>query len=164
MIAGLLNSFTMNLEHARRLLDDLDDEQMTLRPAEGVNHPAWIAGHIALSFQMIGGELGLRPWLPAEWTELFETGSTPVTQRTVYPDKARLLAALDEGRERLSSALANMTDADLDGPLPDEKCRHVFPMIGSAVLHILTVHAATHLGQLSAWRRMMGLPRVADPL
>lgn len=51
-----------------------------------------------------------------------------------------------------------MTDSELDSPLPDERYREVFPTLGHAVLHILTVHTAIHLGQISAWRRAMGLP------
>ena len=61
---------------------------------------------------------------------------------------------------RVRRKLADMDDADLAGPLPDERYRDVFPALGHAILHILTVHTAIHLGQLSPWRRAMGLPIV----
>lgn len=164
MIAELLRSHAMNMEHANRLTADLNEQQMVSQPAQGVNHPAWIIGHLALSFQMIGGELGLKSWLPADWVGLFETGSDPATTGSGYPTKAELVHALAEGEQHLTTALGSMKDEDLDEVLPDEQHRYVFPTLGFAVLHILTVHTATHLGQLSAWRRMIGLPRVADPL
>jgi len=36
----------------------------------------------------------------------------------------------------------------------------VLPTRGDLLAHILTTHEATHLGQLSAWRRQLGFPPV----
>jgi hypothetical protein len=162
MISDILRSFGMSMEYGRNLLADLDHNQMTAQPLPGMNHPAWIVGHLAFSFQMIGGELGLEPWLPEHWANLFGTGSILNAGR--YPRKHELLAALAAGEKKLTEHLATMDESDLDQPLPDERCRHTLPTLGSAVLHILTVHTAVHLGQLSAWRRAMGLPPVPDPV
>ena len=94
----------------------------------------------------------------------FGTGSQLSPYRDDYPSKSELLGALSDGPKRLTDALRAMTDAYLDGPLPDERYRDIFPTLGSATLHVLTVHAAVHIGQLSAWRRAMDLPPVADPM
>jgi len=154
----------MNMDHCRRLLDGVPDQRMTGQPVAGMNHVAWIVGHLVHSFEMIGGELQIKPWLPQGWATLFGTGNWPSPMGESYPSKTELVAALDDGQRRIVDALNAMTDKDLDGPLPDERHRHVFPTLGSAVLHILTVHAATHVGQLSAWRRAMGLSPAADPM
>lgn len=158
----LIRSFEMNMEHARRLLKDIDDTKMATQPIARMNHPAWIVGHLVHSFQAIAGELGLAPWLPDTWRQIFGTGTKPEIDRDFYPSKSALLAAFDDAQTRLPSVLAGMTDVDFRMPLPDQRYRHVFPTVGGATLHILTVHAATHLGQLSAWRRACGLPPVAD--
>jgi hypothetical protein len=34
------------------------------------------------------------------------------------------------------------------------------PRMADFVAHLMTTHAASHLGQLSAWRRLRGLPAV----
>jgi uncharacterized damage-inducible protein DinB len=164
MILDVLRSFAMSMDYARQLVLDLNDQQFTAQPIAGLNHAAWIIGHLTSSFQMIGGELGLTPWLSPTWQHRFGTGSRPSTTSEDYPNRSELLAAFEDGQRRISDALSSLTDQDLAQPLPDEGYRHVFPTLGSAVLHILTVHTAVHLGQLSAWRRAMGLPRVADPL
>jgi hypothetical protein len=39
----------------------------------------------------------------------------------------------------------------LKGPLPT---------VGDLLAHLMTTHEAAHLGQLSAWRRLLGLPGV----
>ncbi|MHC4406060.1 MAG: DinB family protein [Planctomycetota bacterium] len=160
----VIRSFAMSLEHARHLLRGVEEGQMVLQPIEGMNHPAWIIGHLVYSFQAIGGEIGLAPWLPSDWQERFGTGTKLPTGSEQVPGRAELSAALDDGEKRLTDRLSEMSEEDLAESLPDERLRHVFPTIGGAVMHILTVHTAVHVGQLSAWRRAMGLPRVADPI
>ena len=137
---------------------------MVAQPLAEMNHPAWIVGHLTYSLQAIGGEIGLTPWLPATWGTLFGTGTMLTTESGSYPSKTELLQRFAVARRRISDRLAEMTESDLSEPLPDERHRAVFPTVRSALLHTLTVHAATHVGQLSAWRRAMGLPRVSDPL
>lgn len=155
----ILNSYALTLDYARQLLADLDDVQMVAQPVAGMNHPAWIVGHLIYSCQMIGVEMGLAPWLPGDWEQRFIAGSPVEADPARYPAKDELIAMFEEATRRVRERLAQMTDAELDGPLPDERYRETFPTLGHAVLHILTVHTAIHLGQLSAWRRAM---RLAD--
>jgi hypothetical protein len=164
MIAEILNSFALNLDYLRRLVEDLDDGQMVAQPAGVVNHPAWTIGHLVQSCQAIGGELGIPPWLPDDWGRRFGTGSVPVAIPDAYPGKAALMRALDDGRRRLAEALAEMGEEGLARPLPDVRYRDRLPTIGHAVLHILAAHTALHVGQVATWRRAMGLAIGAEPL
>jgi DinB family protein len=157
MTDEILNSYALTLRELRTLVTDLDTAQMVYQPAGVPNHPAWIIGHLVQSCEMIGGEIGLQPWLPAHWAEEFAPGSKPVPVIDAYPDKATLLSLLDDGEQRLRHALAAMSDSELARPLPGERYRDVLPTIGHAVLHILAGHTAIHLGQLKVWRRAAGL-------
>lgn len=157
MTNEILNSYALTLRELRILATDLDSAQMVYQPAGVPNHPAWIMGHLAQSCEMIGGEIGLQPWLPSVWAEKFAPGSKPVSVVEAYPDKATLLSVLDDAEQRLRRVLTAMTEADLARPLPDERYRDVLPTIGHAVLHILAAHTAVHLGQLKVWRRAAGL-------
>lgn len=164
MIAEVLNSYDLHLEFLRTLVSDLSAEQMVVQPEGVANHPAWTIGHLVFSCQAIGGELGLDAWLPAEWEERFGTGSTPVADGAAYPEKEELLRVLDDGRQRLASALNELGETGLAASLPDERYRHRFPTIGHAVIHILSGHTALHLGQLTVWRHAMRLPLAVEPL
>ncbi|HUW84431.1 MAG TPA: DinB family protein [Phycisphaerae bacterium] len=156
MIDEVLNSYRLILDYLRRLVADVPDGDLA-RQLNGVaNHPAWVIGHLTCSCQGLGGELGLAAWLPKQWESLFNTGSVPTSDRSAYPPKAELLAALADGQVRLSERLAALGDAAMSGPLPDERYRALFPTLGHAVLHILTGHAAVHVGQVSVWRRAAG--------
>jgi len=208
MITEILTSYELVLQDVRRMIAGLSEEQMVALPIEGMNHPAWIVGHLVFSCQAMGGELGVTPWLPGEWSRMFATGTVAegavsdqrsavsergrgeraetrldaarhwsnaesrkeedasLTQRrgdaeggvgTGYPSKAALMAALADGQRRLVAVLAGMTDEELNSPLPDEEYRKTLPTIGVALMHILIGHTSLHAGQLSAWRRAMGL-------
>ena len=53
------------------LLSEIPDERMTEQPLPGVNHPAWILGHLALTADGVGETFGSQKTLPAESSTLF---------------------------------------------------------------------------------------------
>lgn len=164
MIAEVLNSYDLHLEFLRRLVSDLNDEQMVTQPDNALNHAAWTIGHLIYSCQSLGGELGVLPWLPDDWDKQFGTGSTPIDDAEKYPDKVSLLQHLDEAKLKLTAGLEESGESGLTMPLPDVRYRDRFPTIGHAVVHILSGHTALHLGQLIVWRRAMRLPAIPEPL
>lgn len=157
MIDEIRNSFSMTFDFLVRLIDSVPDDMWTRQPAGAVNHLAWVVGHLVHSCQAIGGEMGIEPWLPPNWGEKFGTGSTPVEARKCYPSKEKLLESLADARQRLTDRLLKLGEAGLAEPLPDVHYRSLFPTVGHSVLHILTAHAAVHVGQLTVWRRVVGL-------
>jgi DinB superfamily len=162
---AILRTYDFNLNYARMLVEDVPEEKMADQPAANghavPNHAAWVIGHIAFSGNFFGGMLlGAKPACPPEWKELFGNGSKPVTDRARYPDKATLLKALEQMHANVADAYRNADEATLAKPTPVEGLAGPFPTVGELVAFGLTAHDATHLGQLSAWRRAMGLPSV----
>jgi hypothetical protein len=155
MIPEILNSYSMTLGYLRRLVADVPDELFTKSAGGAVNHPAWVIGHLIHSAQGIGGEIGSSPWLPPSWAEKFGTGSVPMNEG--YPTKRALLDALADAERRLTERILELGESGMLQPLPDEKYRPIFPTVGHAVLHILTAHAAIHVGQITVWRQAVGL-------
>jgi hypothetical protein len=155
MIEEVLNSYRKILNDARRMVADLSEAQMRFQPM-GMNPPSWILGHLVFSAQAMGGELKISPWLPANWVKAFRTGSRPADQES-YPTKDELTNALKDAYEKLSKRLRELGDEGMSTPLPDEKNRQTMPTLGHAIVHILSGHASLHVGQLSAWRRAIGL-------
>ena len=60
MIEETLNSYRLILDDARRMVEELSEEQMRQRPM-GLNPPAWILGHLVYSAMMMGGEMDIAP-------------------------------------------------------------------------------------------------------
>lgn len=159
MIDEIINSLGLRISDLHRLVEDLNQDQMTTQPIRGMNHPTWNIGHIIYSFQAIGEEMGMAPWLPDSWIEFFGQGSKLVQNPSVYPSKEELLRALDEGRDRVVQKLRKMTKKELSGELLDVRYSHLFPTLGHAVMNTLVSHIAIHAGHISAWRQAMKLPK-----
>src|SRR4051794_2656900 len=147
--------------YARKLVDDIPDERLTGQPVPGVvmNHAAFLLGHLAWSNDNGRTFLGHAAAFPPEWVPLFKMGATPLPERSKYPTKPELLAALDVAHEGLAAAVAAASPEKLAAPAP-ERMRARFPTVGHLLAGLMTGHYANHLGQLSAWRRAMGFKGV----
>ena len=160
MIESVLRIYARNLDYANRLVADVQPETMAAQPAPGMNHAAWVLGHLTFSCDLVGGALGLPPAMPEAWLPIFNNESHPSADATIYPDKATLLDALARGHARVAEAVSQAAPGTMEQPMPEERFRKYFPTIGDAVLYMSTSHESTHLGQLSAWRRAQGMPSV----
>jgi hypothetical protein len=140
------------------LLNEIPDERMTEQPLPAVNHPAWILGHLALTAEHVAEMFGGKRTLPAEWTTLFGQGTQPSSVRSSYPAKSELLRAFEECNQRLREQVAAAGPEVLAQPTPHPRARAAFPTFKELATFILTGHIGVHLGQLSSWRRMIGLP------
>ncbi len=96
MTDPLLHVWSLNLGYAKRLVADIADDKMALQPAPGMNHAAWVLGHLACTADMLGAMIGVKPVCPPEWTALFDWNSSPSSDASQYPPKATLLKALED--------------------------------------------------------------------
>ncbi len=158
MLDIVLKSNTLLLQYARMLLADIPDERLTEQPLPGVNHPAWILGHLALSTEMTLTSLGAAKTLPPDWAGKFGPGSKLSAARGDYPAREELLRAFEEGFARVRQRAAAATPEQLARPSTNAGMKEFLPTVGDGVVFALTGHLAGHLGQLSAWRRMIGVP------
>jgi hypothetical protein len=144
------------------LMKDIDDAKLADAPATGVNHPAWILTHLAICTDYASQLLGGPVKCPKEWHQRCPPGSTLVSDRSVYASKEELLAALIAGHARVNEAVASTTEDALRQPHAVKLTfvKETFPTVGELVAHLMTTHLGFHLGQLSTWRRMMGMPGV----
>ena len=153
-----LARFQIGFTH--KLADGIDEARMTHQPAPGMNPPLWILGHVAMSLGGMLQRLGKPGLVPAEWRKLFGPGTDPAKVPEPHPSKAMLVSVLTEAAGALIAATEAATVEELAVPNPVEFVRGVMPTLGDLIAHIMTTHWAFHLGQLSAWRRLHGLPPV----
>jgi hypothetical protein len=156
----VLHSFAYSLDYLRELVSDVAAADMVAQPTGIVNHPAWVIGHLTHSCELLGGVIGLPPWLPDRWATRFGTGSVPLADASAYETKDKALAMLGDAQSRITRAVEQLDDARLDEPFPEPSYREVFPTIRHALTQVMVGHAAFHVGQLSVWRKAMPLPRM----
>ncbi len=126
------------------------------------NHPAWVYGHLATYPAKIAAMVGLegeRFAAPAGFEAVFadKTECRDDPEGTIYPAMEVVTSAFFRTHDALFEALAGVEDAKLVVPTLDEKARQRFPLVGSRVLFMCNNHLMMHFGQVSAWRRGMGL-------
>lgn len=162
MIDDLLQLYATNLDRARVLVGDIDAERMTLQPVEGINHPAWILGHLTwVSADVLGRMiLGVDHDLPADYESLFNHRSTPVADPTLYGSRESLVDRLEDSHAGVFERLSKADESFIQQPTPHPRLAARFETIGKAMVHMMVGHEQYHLGQLSSWRRTAGLPRV----
>jgi len=143
---------------AEHLTADISDADMTAQAVAGTNHPAWILGHLAYAADGAVGLLGGEKQTDAEWSTKYGRDSKLSSDRADYPSRDELLRVFLETHGR-ARELASTADPELmKRPNPNSRMRDRLPTIGEMCAFLLTGHLGFHLGQLSAWRRMRGLP------
>lgn len=151
-----LKAFRFNQRFAAMLIEDIDDADMTQLPHPGMNHPAWILGHLALASDLAANLLGQELQTDNEWMQKYGPGSTPIADRSAYPSKTELFELFMSISQRAEELVADVSDEHLNSPNETPFFKEQFPIIRDLLTHLLTTHAAMHLGQLSAWRRTVG--------
>jgi hypothetical protein len=158
MLDSALKINLLLVQYGRMLISDIADEQMAEQPLPGVNHPAWVLGHLAFSAELAGQLLGAAVELPETWKALFGPGSKPSAVRADYPPKEELWRAVEQGFERVRRRVEAATPEQLARPSTNPALKDALPTVQDMVAFLLTGHLGTHLGQLATWRRMIGRP------
>lgn len=127
------------------------------------NHPAWVFGHLGLYpsrvLQMVGLD-GSKVAAPAAFEALFQDGTACQDDAAgkIYPTMETITSHYFRACDTVFEAVAKVDDKVLLAVTAEEKYRQAFPVVGGRVNFMLNNHVMMHLGQVSAWRRCMGLP------
>lgn len=158
MKTEVLAAHDVNIWYLDRLLEGLDEATLTKQPAGLKNHPIWIVGHLAWATDVSPFTRGHERLCSPRWVELFGRQSEPVDDPSAYPPLAEVRAALREGHHRVAEGYLNATAAQLNAPNEHPLLSQIAPNVHSMAIFGMMGHEATHLGQLTCWRRAMGLP------
>ncbi len=130
------------------------------------NHPAFVYGHLAIYPKRLLEMAGEDPSpvaLPEEMEVMFaskaECRDDP--DGTIYPPMQDVVQRFMGGYSHAIERVGAWDDEKLAGPHQGaEAYQKLAPTLGIAAAFFLTTHMAMHVGQVSAWRRFMGLGSV----
>jgi len=162
LASAILITWRRNGAYALRLVGDLSDSQMTSQPILGrvLNHPAWILSHLTLYTTIAAAMLRNSPF-PDPADHIFGPKSEPSAEPGAYPARTALIEQFKTAHVDAEAALIAVRDDVLASPTMLERWRPLHPTTGDMLVTLMVKHESAHLGQLSAWRRAWGLPRVA---
>lgn len=162
MLERELAIYRFNQQYCQLLLKDIAEDQWNTQPYPGANTPTWILGHLATVGHNILSMLGQKGILDEDWNPYFGFDSPiPSVDDENFeqiPKPAVILEAYGMAHDRLMSEIPKVADEAFAKPNPHQALATSFPTTGDLLSFILTMHEAMHLGQLSAWRRAMGMP------
>jgi hypothetical protein len=129
------------------------------------NHPLFVYGHLSIypaRFFTLTGADASSVQAPEAWVTLFKAGAPceDDVHGTIYPAWGEVLAQYLRATDAALAHLSTVHDAVLLGQTPDPKMREAFPTVGAIINFLSSAHSMMHLGQVSAWRRCMGLSGV----
>ena len=160
----------MTRMYAERLSKGITPEMAARKPSWGYegaeidcNHATFCYGHLAIYpariFTLAGKDAKVVAVDP-KFEALFKAGATCVDDphASVYPHWEKVASMFFHGYDKAIEVAAKMDDKLLATAHPDPAVRERFPTIGAATNFLLNNHVMMHLGQVSTWRRAMGLP------
>ncbi len=160
--AALLPPARMAMGYADALLKDIRPQDFA-RFAKSVsaNHPAFCYGHLAIypdRFLELLGRADVARIDPV-YNELFGAGKECKDDPagTIYPPMEAIIARFKQRHEAALAILTETTDDELEKQNPSEQGRTRLPTMANVAAFYFGPHVMMHLGQVSTWRRMMGL-------
>lgn len=159
--ASIINDcLRISTNYGKMLLEDIPAEQFTHMPHPTMNHPAWCVGHLAIipdfGLAMMGFDDRLDP--RESWETLFNQHSECIADASLYPAKDELVTHYVERHRALGKALEDVDEAVLRRENPESgRFKEMCPTIGATINFFSGGHHMVHLGQISAWRRAVGL-------
>jgi uncharacterized damage-inducible protein DinB len=145
---------------ARTYVGDLDQSEMTARPAAGMNPIAWQLGHLLAVEKKFVDEIkpGSSPALPAGFEEAHGKDAGLSDDTSKYLTKDEYLSLFAKQREATKKVLDSLTDAEMATP-PANTFGGMCPTTGH-LINFLGSHVMMHVGQFVPVRRKAGKPVV----
>ena len=165
-----LSAFTRQgrfiLGNGKKWLADLTDDHLALEPIAGTKTAGWLVGHLSVTGDFGRRLCGLAPLCPKEWRAVFNPGTFPSLDRSVYPPMLELREMVASVYRDFFTEGPNAAPEILAMPNPYTPALGAFPTAGDFAAYLMTGHLAHHLGQLGSWHAAAGLRdasvRVAD--
>jgi len=127
------------------------------------NHPAFVFGHLSIYPARVLEMGGMDPApvaMPEKLQELFSSKAVcrDDPEGTIYPPMTEIVDRFMTSYARAIQAVGGWDDPKLGGPHQGgEQYQKLAPTLGIGATFFFTTHMAMHVGQISAWRRFMGL-------
>jgi len=141
---------------AQSYVQDLNDDELFIRPHEKANHIAWQLGHLIASENSLNNMVcpGSMPALPAGFAEKHSKETAVSDDKSDFCTKDEYLAAMETQRAGTLALLDKLSDEELEKPAPENIQK--FGATVGAVVAGQSAHWMMHAGQWVIVRRQLG--------
>jgi hypothetical protein len=140
----LLNGFKLNMDYTFKLVEDVNEKDMTKQPNGFTNHPAFTIGHLVTATVLTAKVLGYKYSVPDGWDDLFRRKgpgdpALPEKDGRKYPGKNELLETLKEKYALVVNLIENSKDVLFEEPYKWKLDRYM-PTIGQVLYFQCLLH------------------------
>ena len=151
----------MSLGYLMSLTKDVPADRWADCAVETMNSPAFLFGHLAIYPNRVLANFIDRPDLVVECPfneEAVVQGAECLPDASLYASMEVVVPFLQERYETVIDAVAGVAPEQWAAENPVEgRFREMLPTVGAAVSFMLNNHVMMHAGQVSHWRRAIGL-------
>lgn len=162
--ATIVGPARVAVKYSEALMKDVKPQDFARHPKGVVtNHPAWVFGHLACypdraMLPLIGRTDLVEPH--DDFLALFgaRTECQDDPSGKIYPSMEAITTRYYKRTNAVIAVIAELSDDALAAPIPaDHFLADRISNVGGVLNFMLTFHTMMHFGQISAWRRVMGL-------
>ena len=151
----------MSLGYLMSLTKDVSADRWADNTVESMNHPAFLFGHLAIYPNRVLGGFIERPDLVIECPfdeKAVAQGAECLPDASLYPTMDVIVPFLQERYDTVINAVPDVAPERWASENPaGGRFTELLPTVGAAVNFMLGPHIMMHAGQMSHWRRAMGL-------
>ncbi|MCB0335705.1 MAG: DinB family protein [Bdellovibrionales bacterium] len=156
----LKHALQMSGHVMKTYLEDISDDELMLRPAEGSNHPKWQLGHLIVAENFFLAALGVEKAveLPADFAEKHDKTKDKNDSAADFFSKEVYQDLFQKTRMATLAALEAFDVARFGESSPDS-IKMLAPTLGN-LFGLCSDHTLMHAGQIAVLRRKLGKPVV----
>ncbi len=147
---------------ANMLCEQIPDDKFAYQAIPTLAHPAFIMGHLSLYAEDVLDFAGRSDLADhrEDWKKLFGMGAVCSGDAGLYPFKQEIIQRFNQRYEIALSEAAKIADEALLAANDTGKFEERFSTRAGLLNFAVNGHPMMHLGQISAWRRVIGLGSV----
>ena len=150
--------YHFNISYLIRLAENIPDEQLYEKQLDGFNSAGWILGHLFVEGQDILDFYEIEHHTSSEWDQYFRYGSGKITSRENLPKKEDLIKKIKKRYQLLLELYLNLSDEQKAAKHPSTLLAGTYENMDTWFAHHFTNHIAIHCGNITVWKKLIGLP------
>ncbi len=150
--------YHFNMSYLLRLVENISDEQLYEKQLEGLNSAGWILGHLFVEGQDILDFYKIEHTTSPEWNQYFRYGSGKITSLENLPKKEEMIDKIKVRYQLLLEVYLNLSKEQREAKHPSQLLAKTYQNMDAWFAHHFTNHIAIHCGNITVWKKMIGIP------
>jgi hypothetical protein len=144
-------------QYLLQLLENIPETRAYEKQLEGFNSAGWIMGHLCVEGIDALRKLGEDIDFNQEWIKRFSYDAGKLETIDQLPRLSESKAEFVRIYDKLIYLYNNMPDDEKNKPPQSELLAKILPDVSSWLAHHITTHISIHAGNLTVWKKMIGL-------